>query len=137
MTTPEQRIAHLQMIQGVISRVSSDSQNIKTLSVTVAAAVIALAGTSQTYSTSITILSMFIMLLFWWLAANSLLVERSYRYMYDEIRTNNIVSDFSMDWRTYCDRVPSVWSLAFSQSIFPVYLSVLLLLGVVSYLSCQ
>jgi phage FluMu protein gp41 len=41
----EQKIAHLGMIQGVIGRMASDSQTLKTLAITVAAAIIALGQT--------------------------------------------------------------------------------------------
>ncbi|WP_108398260.1 hypothetical protein [Devosia submarina] len=101
MISEDARIAHLGMIQGVISRVASDAQNSRTLAITLAAAMIAVAQTGSAATHWLAVLGIAPSLLFWWQNAFALHVERSYRNLYDEIRTGRPIEPFTMDWRTY------------------------------------
>lgn len=95
----EVRIAHLGMIQGVISRVASDAQNSRTLAITLAAAMIAVAQTGSAATPWLAALGVIPTVLFWWQNAYALHVERSYRNLYDEVRTGRDQEQLTMDWR--------------------------------------
>lgn len=97
----EAKIAHLGLIQGVISRMSSDAQNSRTLAITLAAAMIAIAQTGNSLTPWLALLAILPTVLFWWQNAYALHVERSYRSLYDKVRQDQAVEPFSMDWRPY------------------------------------
>lgn len=126
------KIAHLQMIQGVIGRMAADIQNLKTLAITITAAIIALAQTTVITAPWLTLLGVPITGLFWWLTAYHLHVERSYRRLYDAVRTDEPVESFTMDWRLYENQVDKPKILAFSQSIAWPYGGIVVILVVVS-----
>lgn len=104
-SSEEARIAHLGMVQGVISRVASDAQNSRTLAITLAAAMIAIAQTGSNATPWLAGLDIAPTLLFWWQNAFALHVERSYRNLYDEVRHGRIIEPFTMDWRS-CYTLP-------------------------------
>jgi hypothetical protein len=100
-TSEEVGIAHLGMIQGVISRVTSDAQNSRTLAVTLAAAMIAVAQTGSAATPLLAVLGIVPTMLFWWQNAFALHVERSYRNLYDEVRVGQDHGPFTMDCGGY------------------------------------
>lgn len=106
----EARIAHLGMIQGVISRVASDAQNSKTLAITLAAAMIAVAQTGSAATPWLAGLGIGPTLLFWWQNAYALHVERSYRILYDEVRAGRDLQPFTMDWRPFKHSSGPFWT---------------------------
>lgn len=128
------KIAHLQMIQGVISRMASDTQKLKTFAVTIAAAIIALGqveGASTGYLAPAGFLTIIIL---WQLTARHLHIEHAYRCLYDEVRKGNIADQFSMDWHPYSPKVPPTIRLAVSWSVLLPYLSVAILLVIFAIL---
>lgn len=130
----DNKIAYLQMIQNVIGRVASDSQNLKTLTMTVAAAIIALAQTGNHATPWVSILGIMLVVLFWWLTSHTLHVERAYRELYERVRLGHAEADFSMDWKAYAQKVEKPLKLGFSQSILVPYAAVIaVLLAVVAF----
>jgi hypothetical protein len=115
------KLTHLQMIQGVISRMASDVQTLKTLAVSVTGAVVALAQPSGGATNWLVWISLLPIFVFWWLSAHSLHVERSYRQLYDLVRQDKEVETLSMDWRKYNDGVACTIKLAFSITILLPY----------------
>lgn len=98
--TQESKIAHLGMIQTVISRMASDAQNSRTLAITLAAAMIAIAQTGSRVTPWLALLGIAPTLLFWWQNAYALHVERSYRNLYDAVRQDKSHELFTMEWKT-------------------------------------
>lgn len=91
----ENKIKHLELIQGVISRMASNSFMLKGWTVTLVAGIFVLAGkdTDKLYF----LVAYIPVIVFWGLDAYYLLQERLYRSLYDEVRhtdENNI--DFSL-----------------------------------------
>ena len=92
----DKKINHLQMIQGVISRMASNSFALKGWAVTLVAGIFALA--SKDADTMYFLVTYIPVVVFWGLDAYYLQQERLYRALYDKVRTlSEDEIDFSMD----------------------------------------
>ena len=133
MTEADQqtRIAHLQMIQGVITRMAGNSFSLKTLAVTLTTGVVALLGTMQTFNPLYLFTLLLPIAVFWWLDARYLQLERLYRRLYDEVRHGAIADPFGMDTRPYREAEASVVRIAWSWSVAWIYLGLVAVLGIV------
>lgn len=127
--TSEERMKHLEMIQGVIGRLSTNSFFVKGWSVTLAAALFAFAVENRQWVFSA--LGAFTVLIFWLLDAYYLRHERLFRELYNDARlSSSTVREFSMDTTLYFGNVPSVPSIALTTSQVGLH-GVLFLLGIV------
>lgn len=118
----EEKLKHLEFIQGVITRMNSNSFSIKTWMVTILAAFIALfANTPNEWYLLAAIVPMVI---FWLLDANYLKMERQYRKLYADAVADK-VGPFDMDASKYdmC-----YCGVLFSKTIVCVYLPIIVLL---------
>ena len=97
---------HLELIQGVINRMASNSFQLKGWSVVLVSALFALAaGQTKEY---FVYLAYFPALAFWVLDGYFLRQERMYRKLYDAVREKSDEEiDFSMDAYQYRDQVKS------------------------------
>lgn len=86
------KVAHLTFIQGVINRMGQNSFLLKGWSVTVVAALFALA--SQNANELFILVAYFPALMFWLLDAFFLHQERLYRQLYEDVATDKINSEF-------------------------------------------
>lgn len=92
----ENKIRHLELIQGVVNRMSSNSFMLKGWAVTLVAGIFVLAGkdTEKLYF----LVAYVPVIIFWWLDAYYLLQGRLYRALYDKVRqTSEDNIDFSLD----------------------------------------
>ncbi len=80
----ENKLNHLQMIQGVINRMASNSFALKGWAVTIVAGIFVLAGknTDKSYF----LISYLPIIVFWGLDSYYLFQERLYRSLYDKVR---------------------------------------------------
>ena len=76
------RIAHLEMIQRAIDRMSHESASIKTFALASTAAVVSIAG--ATSSSFVGFAGIFLLIIFWCMDAQYLAQERGFREMYSE-----------------------------------------------------
>ncbi len=83
------RIKHLEMIQAIVARMSTNSTLVKRFAVLVTAAAVSFAKFSSA-PPSIILLSAGIVLLFALLDAGYLGIERSFRALYDEVRNEPV-----------------------------------------------
>lgn len=91
----ESKIRHLEMIQGIINRMASNSFMLKGWAVTLVAGVFALAAkdTDKLYF----LVAYIPIIIFWGLDSYYLLQERLYRSLYDKVRmTDESSIDFSL-----------------------------------------
>jgi len=113
-------ISYLQIIEGTIDRMGSNSAVLKGFSAAVLAGISALASISDV-SVIIIAISLFPIILFGYLDAKYLQVEKKYRILYDQVRLGEKFIDFSMKTNftttelkekkaTLCDAVRS-WSV--------------------------
>ena len=111
----EPKLAYLQMIQAVITRMASNSFLIKGWSVTLVAALFALAaaGTNELF----VYLAYFPAFMFWALDAYFLRQERLFRRLWDHVREEGSEIDFSMDMDPFAHRVDSTWKVAWSHTM--------------------
>lgn len=107
---------HLEFIQAVINRMARNSFQLKAWSLTLVAALLALAiNNSDPELSTIAIVPGFA---FWGLDAYYLRLEKLYRALYDDVRvTSNVVSRFSMDTSPYESEVESWPKMLHSTSI--------------------
>lgn len=129
------KIAHLNMIQGCVNRMASNSSMLKGLSVTILVAVFALIDETQWYL--LTVISIIPFLMFSGLDAWYLRFERIYRNMYNKTLaveddaeiTFDLTpsSDFQSEKTAYC-------KCYFSKSILCFYLPLLVLCALAIFL---
>ena len=110
----DSKVAHLQMIQGVIARMASNSFLLKRWSVTLVAALFALAAANA--NVLFVYLACFPTFMFWALDAYFLRQERLFRRLYDEVRGTELV-DFSMDTRPFEAEVAGILGGAWSVTL--------------------
>jgi len=118
----ESEIAHLGMIQDVVSRMASNSFALKALAMTLASAVLAFSGSVDEPKWMYPLAGMLPQLVFWYLDAKYLRLERLYRRLYDEVRAGQLSSSFSMETSAFKSEVSSTIRIAFSWSVLWFYL---------------
>jgi hypothetical protein len=109
--TDENRRAHLTQIQLVISRMAANSFLLKGWSVTLVAALFALASVDSRQEFAF--LALLPAIVFWGLDAYYLRQERLFRKLYDDIRAaplGTLKDTFSMDTSPYESKVRSLWA---------------------------
>ena len=110
------KIAHLEMVQAVITRMAGNSFLIKGWSVTLVAALFALAAANT--SPLFVYLAYFPTFMFWALDAYFLRQERLFRKLYDYVRTSEeAAADFSMNTQPFAKDVADTWCVAFSHTL--------------------
>lgn len=137
----DEEILHkeIDLIQGVITRMASNSFLLKGWMITIVVGVLAL--TKDTLITDhVTYFSLILLLpliVFWYLDAFFLHKERCYRKLYDWVVSNRKTSDehlYSLNYTRFEDQVSSVWSIMFSKTLFPFYgLTALILISITLY----
>ncbi|MFO1439237.1 MAG: hypothetical protein U1F81_13045 [Verrucomicrobiaceae bacterium] len=113
----DSKLKHLEFIQNVITRMGNNSFLIKGWSVTLVAALFALADkdTDQSYS-AVVYLPVFA---FWWLDGYFLSQERQYRALFNDVAAKSDDQvDFSMDASSYNKGYRSWFRTAFSKTVF-------------------
>ena len=110
----ENKVAHLEMIQRVIARMGNNSFLIKRWSVTLVAALFALAAVNP--NVLFACLAFFPAFMFWALDAYFLRQESLFRKLYDHVRLSDRV-DFSMDTRPFEEQVAGIFSVAWSVTL--------------------
>jgi hypothetical protein len=83
----ENKLKHLEFIQNIITRMNTNSFQIKGMSITIVAALLALTATD--FNILFASIVYFSLLIFWGLDAYYLSQEKGYRQLYDEIRNIN------------------------------------------------
>ena len=81
----DSKLKHLEFIQNIITRMNTNSFQIKGMSVTITAALLALTATN--FNMLFISIVYFPLLIFWGLDAYYLSQEKGYRELYNEIRT--------------------------------------------------
>jgi hypothetical protein len=129
--TPEQ-IAHLDMVQSVVGRMSSHGLAIKSVAVTMAVAVLAFAvqGNGSGSVALLALAGALPIVIFWLLDAYYVRIERAYRCLFDAIRAAEPVDPFTMDFHPFLSRVGGVPRVAVSSWSMALYPALLVLLFV-------
>lgn len=92
----EEKIAHLQMIQGIITRMGQNSFQIKGWTIGIMIAIFSFAGEqSNTRCILFTIVPLIIM---WFLDSYYLQLERKFRLLYDDVRISEKSRNYDMNF---------------------------------------
>lgn len=119
---------HLTFIQDVITRMNSNSFSMKgwMLAIVSALSAIYAGNTTNQCSYRYFIIAIPVVIIFWFLDAYYLKLERQYRDFYKDVCKNKDVTDFNMDASGYKQ---CLCKAMFSSSNWPLYISVIALLG--------
>ena len=113
----DRKLAHLQLVQTVIGRMAGNSFSIKGWSVTLVAALFALAAVDD-INEAFVYLAYLPALMFWALDAHFLRQERLFRKLYDHVRLLAVEKiDFSMDTAAFDPTVASTSRIALSPTL--------------------
>lgn len=116
----DKKIAHLGFIQGVITRMGTNSFLLKGWSVTLVAAMFALAVKDA--DKRFMIISYFPVFVFWGLDAFFLHQEKLYRKLYEQVANDAVSSDaFSLDTTIVRNQAPSMPEVMFSKTLLPFH----------------
>lgn len=128
------RIAHLTMLQGVITRMGANSFTLKALSATFGSAAVAITATTDDPSIYYAIAAFVPVLIFWLMDAQYLRYERAYRKLYEHVRKGEEIEAYSLDAAPFMKDIRSVFRVAMSWSVSLFYLAILISFGLVIYL---
>ncbi len=128
----ESKLKHLEFVQAVVNRMASNSFLLKGWSVTLVAALFALAAKDA--NENYVIVAYIPVLIFWIIDAYFLLQERLFRSLYDDIRKKKEDEiDFSMNTEQFHSRRNSWASSFFSETLLLFYFSMVGIMLVVMY----
>ncbi len=121
------KLKHLEMIQGVVNRLASNSFSIKQWTVALVSALFVLAVRADDYV--LLLISLVPVLAFWFLDSYYLWQERLFRTLYADISvTEESMIDFSMKYRN----TESYWDAFFSTTLLIFYCLLVTLVLLVS-----
>ena len=110
------KLSHLQLVQAVVTRMGSNSFLLKGWSVTLVAALFALAAANT--ELRFVLLAYFPAIAFWLLDGYFLHQERLFRALYDHVRAQDEAEiDFSMDTSSFVGSVDSWAAVCFSKTM--------------------
>ena len=128
----ELKLKHLEFLQSVVSRMANNSFLLKGWSVTLVAALFALAAKDS--DKKYIVVAYFPVLVFWILDAYFLSNERQFRKLYDAVRMKKEDEiDFSMDASTLIGKRTDWMSSLFSKTLFIFYGSMVLIMIFIMY----
>jgi hypothetical protein len=115
------RIAHLGFIQAIITRMGTNSFLLKGWSVTLVAAMSALAVKDA--DKSFMLLAYFPVFVFWGLDGFFLYTEKLYRRLYEKVASGEISSDsFTLDASIVKDDAPNILCVLFSKTLLTFHI---------------
>ena len=123
---------HLEFIQATISRMSGNLFLLKGWSITLIAALFALAAKDT--NRAFIVVAFFPLIIFWFLDGYFLSMERRFRSLYEHVRQLREEDiDFSMNTETYKNEPRNQWiQTLFSRTLFPYYFILALLMILLS-----
>ena len=129
----ESKLKILEMIQGIVNRMSSNSFTLKGWSITLVAAIFALS--IQDVNKDYFILLVFIpIVMFWILDSYYLMKERGYRKLYDQTRIlhqDSIDFKLSTDKANFCDYLMSMLSVGEILFYVPLIIIAIIIISII------
>jgi hypothetical protein len=125
-----EQIKHLEFIQGVITRMNSNSFQMKGWMVAIVSALLAIYASTQ--NNRFALVAVIPTLLFWGLDAYYLQQERKFRGLYNDVagvsKTPQDIKPFELRPDLYAGGKYSFWDVFGSVTILPLYVLVILIL---------
>ena len=128
------KIAHLTLIQGIITRMGSNSFTLKALSASFGSAAIAVMAAVDRPSISYAIAALIPILIFWLMDAQYLRYERAYRDLFDKVRKGEEVDAYDLNAAPFMGNFPAVLRIAATWSVSLFYIAILIGFGLVAIL---
>jgi len=128
------RIAHLTMLQGVITRMGANSFTLKALAATFGSAAVAIMATVDAPSPFYAGAAIVPMVIFWLMDAQYLRLEKGYRKLFDHVRQGQEIDAYSLEAAPFMKDVAPTLRLAISWSVSWFYIAILLSLSLVALL---
>lgn len=124
----ENKIKHLEFIQGVINRMAQNSFLLKGWTVTIVVGLFAFANTKEMDS-SYLLIAYIPVFFFWFLDGYFLRQERLFRKLYDSVRIKEEANiDYSMNTSPFNDEVDSWIRVCFSKTLRLFYIPVIIVI---------
>ncbi len=129
----EDEIKHLEFIQNIITRMNTNSFQIKGMTVTIVSALLAVYASVK--EPTYILISIFPLILFWFLDAYYLTQERKFRGLYNDLLKGKKTElrTFEMRPDLYTKGKYSFWSVLFSKTIWTLYLITAIILIIVYF----
>lgn len=120
----EEEIKHLECIQNIITRMNTNSFQIKGMAVAIASALLAVYASEK--NPDFVLITIFPLILFWFLDSYYVTQERKFRGLYSDLLKGNPnnLQPFEIILEPYKGGEYSFWSAFFSKTIWTIYLSV-------------
>lgn len=136
----DNKTKHLEFIQHIVTRLNTNSFQIKGLAITIVAALLAVYASTQ--KLAFIIIPILPTLIFWFLDAYYLQQERKFRGLYNDVagvsENPKEIKEFEMRPDLYKGGKYSFISVLFSETIWPIYILILTILTVIYfYLKCK
>ena len=125
----DEKMKHLEFIQNIITRMNTNSFQLKGITITIIAAFAAVYATTE--NTVFLLIAIFPALVFWFLDAYYLQQERKFRGVYDDVAgiTNNFkIELFEMPINNYVGGKYNYFNVFKSKTVIWFYLPVIILL---------
>ncbi|MEQ3727742.1 MAG: hypothetical protein ABNH38_10050 [Tateyamaria sp.] len=126
------KIAHLTMLQGVITRMGANSFTLKALSATFGSAAVAVMASADTPSAIYAATATVPIAIFWLMDAQYLRLERAYRTLFDHVRKGEEIEAYSLNAQVFLKDTPATLRLALSWSVCWFYIAIVLALTAVA-----
>ena len=133
----KKKLKHLEFIQNIITRMNTNSFQLKGLTVTIVAAFIGLYVSTQ--NISFIFLGILPTIIFWFLDTYYLQQERKFRGVYNDaagITNINEVRLFEMPIKEYKGGDFCFFRVFFSKTIFWLYFTIIVLLAIIGIVIC-
>ena len=128
-----QKIKHLEMVQNIITRMNTNSFQIKGWCITVISALMGFYANNGNFK--FIIAGFFSVILFWLLDAFYLQQERKFRELYNDVLPDeSTIPLFAMPINNYTDCRCCIWSTIFSKTIGWLYGVIVVLLIIVGFI---
>jgi hypothetical protein len=127
--SPEQ-LKHLEFVQGVITRMNTNSFQMKGWMVAIVSALLAIYA--STNNKTFALVAILPTLIFWFLDTYYLWQERKFRGVYNDVAgisdKPQAIKPFAMPVNLYTGEKYSYWNVFFSVTIWPLYVPVIVIL---------
>jgi len=131
----ENKIKHLEFIQNIVTRLNTNSFQIKGLAITIVAALLAVYASTK--KLDFILIALLPTLIFWFLDAYYLQQERKFRGLYNDVagvsESPKIIKEFEMRPDLYKKGKYRYFSVFVSKTIWTIYLPILAILSFVYY----
>ena len=125
---------HLEMVQGVISRMARNSAQMKTWTVSLVTAVFVFSGLSDDPHWLIAVGGCIPIIAFWFMDAKYLQLERCYVKLHDAIVNGKQAMPGDLNYRSYIQEIDTVFKVAMSWSISIFYGFLLIVMVVLFFI---